>query len=125
MVAHVYDLIGIGFGPANIALAIALEEFGYSGSTLFIEGRTGPTWQPGMLLAGADIQNHPLRDLVTPRNPMSRFSFTNFLHEQGRLFAYLNLGAVFALRKDYAQYISWAASKFESCLCYGAQVTAI
>lgn len=25
---QVYDVIGIGFGPANIALAIALEELG-------------------------------------------------------------------------------------------------
>ena len=26
--AHVHDLIGIGFGPSNLALAIALEERG-------------------------------------------------------------------------------------------------
>ena len=125
MPSQVYDLIGIGFGPANIAVAIALEELGYSGSSLFLERRTGPEWQPGMLLPGADIQNHPLRDLVTPRNPTSRFSFTNFLHTQGRLLAYLNLGTVFALRKDYAQYVAWAASQFKSRSHYGVRVTEI
>jgi L-ornithine N5-monooxygenase len=123
MASQAYDLIGIGFGPANIAVAIALEELGYSGSALFLESRTGPAWQPGMLLPGADIQNHPLRDLVTPRNPTSRFSFTNFLHTQGRLLAYLNLGTVFALRKDYAQYVAWAASEFKSRSRYGVHVT--
>jgi len=125
MAGHMYDIIGVGFGPANIALAIAMEEQGYLGRTLFVETHPGPAWQPGMLLSGADIQNHPLRDLVTPRNPTSRFSFTNYLHEHGRLFAYLNLGLPFALRKDYARYIAWAASKFEQMLHYGVRVTAV
>jgi L-ornithine N5-monooxygenase len=125
MVGHMYDIIGVGFGPANIALAITMEELGYLGSTLFLETHPGPAWQPGMLLSGADIQNHALRDLVTPRNPRSRFSFTNYLHEHGRLFTYLNLGLTFALRKDYAQYISWSASKFERIARYGIRVSAI
>ena len=37
---HIYDLIGIGFGPSNIALAITLEEKrqeGYSVDSFFIE----------------------------------------------------------------------------------------
>src|SRR3954468_1530517 len=66
-----YDLIGVGFGPANIGLAVAIEESGWEGSALFLERRAGPDWQPGMLLDGADIQHHPLRDFVTPRNPLS------------------------------------------------------
>ena len=31
---QVYDVIGIGFGPANIALAIAFEELGFTGTRL-------------------------------------------------------------------------------------------
>ncbi|MGD7411917.1 ornithine monooxygenase, partial [Salmonella sp. gx-f9] len=64
-----YDVVGIGFGPANLALAIALEEAGFAGSCLFLERRPSPQWQPEMLLPRSDIQNHPCRDLVTPRNP--------------------------------------------------------
>ena len=45
-----YDLVGVGFGPANIGLAVALEESGWSGSTLFLERLPAPDWQPGMLL---------------------------------------------------------------------------
>jgi L-ornithine N5-monooxygenase len=125
MAGQIYDLLGIGFGPANISLAIAMEELGFQGSALFLEAHAGPVWQPGMLLPGSDIQNHPLRDLVTPRNPTSFYSFTNFLHEHGRLFQYLNLGATFALRKDYAQYVAWAASKFKRFARYGTVVTAV
>ena len=86
MTQNVYDVIGIGFGPANIALAAALEERQAGFKIAFLEQMKAPAWQPAMLLSGSDIQNNPLRDLVTPRNPRSRYSFTNFLHEHGRLF---------------------------------------
>jgi len=119
------DILGIGFGPANIALAIALEENGSEKSIRFIERRLGPTWHPDMLLDGADIQNNPLRDFVTPRNPMSRYTFINYLHKEGRLFEYLNLGLHFPLRKDYARYIEWAARQFDDLVEYGEEVVSI
>ncbi len=118
----IYDLIGVGFGPANIALAIALEEEGLQGSHLFLERNAGPGWQENMMLPGSDIQNHPLRDLVTPANPCSRYSFTNFLHEHGRLFEFLNLGITYPLREEYAQYVRWAADAFADSVEYGVDV---
>lgn len=121
----VLDIVAVGFGPANIALAIALEEIGSEKSVRFLERRCGPTWHPDMLLDGADIQNNPLRDFVTPRNPMSRYTFVNYLHTEGRLFEYLNLGLHFPLRKDYARYIEWAARQFDALVEYGAEVASI
>ncbi|MFV2117769.1 SidA/IucD/PvdA family monooxygenase [Streptomyces sp. Act-28] len=108
----VHDILGIGFGPANLALAIALEEKYPELDARFLEARSAPDWQPGMLLDGSDIQNHPSRDLVTLRNPRSRYSFLNYLHENGRLLRHLNLPAEFPLRKEYAGYIRWAAGHF-------------
>lgn len=110
--APVYDILGIGFGPANLALAIALEERESPLTARFLESRPSPEWQPGMLLDGSDIQNHPSRDLVTLRNPRSRYSFLNYLHEQGRLLRHLNVPGEFPLRKEYAGYIRWAAGFF-------------
>ena len=121
----IYDVIGIGFGPANIALAIALEEEDFSGSRLFLERNPGPGWQENMQLAGSDIQNHPLRDLVTPANPRSRYSFTNFLYEHDRLFEYLNLGITYPLREEYSQYVRWVAGYFAPIVRYGVQVETI
>ncbi|WP_220010375.1 SidA/IucD/PvdA family monooxygenase [Bradyrhizobium sp. BR 10289] len=118
-----YDVIGIGFGPANIALAAALEERQAGFKIAFLERMKAPAWQPAMLLSGSDIQNNPLRDLVTPRNPRSRYSFTNFLHEHGRLFEYLNLGIEFPLRKEYSQYVTWVARQFDRWARYGIAVT--
>jgi L-ornithine N5-monooxygenase len=117
------DVIGIGFGPSNIALAIALEELYPEVSALFLESRDTPGWQPGMLLSGSDIQHHPVRDLVTPRNPRSRYGFLNYLHEEGRLFDFLNLNLPYPLRKDYARYVTWAARQFDDQVRYGRRVT--
>lgn len=119
---RVYDLIGIGFGPSNIALAIAIEELQPDLDAVFLEARPSTSWHPGMMFPGSDIQNHPLRDLVTPRNPCSKYSFTNFLFETGRLFAHLNLGMLFPLRVEYAQYVAWAADHFTSRVRYGCEV---
>ena len=122
---QIHDLIGIGFGPANIALAVALEELAPRVRPLFLEARESVVWQPEMLLAGSDIQNNPVRDLVTPRNPRSRYTFLNFLFEQGRLLEYLNLGLEFPLRKEYSQYIGWVASHFADRLRCNSAVEAI
>jgi L-ornithine N5-oxygenase len=121
----VHDVIGIGFGPANIALAVAIEELTDGLDVLFLEKHDAAYWQQGMLLEESDIQNHPLRDLVTPRNPRSRYSFTNFLFENGRLFEHLNLGLSFPLRIEYAQYVQWVASFFAHQVSYGVDVTSI
>lgn len=125
MESKVYDVLGIGFGPANLALAIALEERGWTDNVAFLESRTCAAWQPGMLLDGTDIQNNPLRDLVTPRNPLSRYGFVNFLHTQGRFFDYLNLGLHFPLRKEFARYIEWVASFFSRWVHYGCTAVEI
>lgn len=119
---NLYDVIGIGFGPANIALAIAMEEGQFSGRCLFLERNTKTEWQPQMLLSGSDIQNNPCRDLVTPRNPRSRYTFTNFLFEHKRLFEHLNLGLEFPLRREFADYIQWVAGFFSHQIAYGRSV---
>ncbi|MFF8999832.1 lysine N(6)-hydroxylase/L-ornithine N(5)-oxygenase family protein [Streptomyces achromogenes] len=120
---HCHDVIGIGFGPANLALAIALEEEGYDVDARFLESRPGPSWQSAMMLDGSDIQNHPVRDLVSLRNPRSRYSFINYLFENGRLLDHLNLPMEFPLRKEYAQYVTWAAGHFGGLVDYGVHVT--
>jgi L-ornithine N5-oxygenase len=121
----VLDVLCVGFGPANIALAVALDELWPDASVRFLERMDGPYWQPGMLLDGADIQNNPARDLVTPRNPRSRYTFINYLHEHGRLFKALNLPGHHPLRKEYAGYVRWVAQQVPADVEYGQDVTSI
>jgi L-ornithine N5-oxygenase len=121
----IVDVLGIGFGPANIALAIALEELAPHLRVAFVEKRREPVWQHNMILPGSDIQNHPLRDLVTPRNPRSRYTFTNFLLEHDRLYEHLNLPLHYPLRAEYAQYISWAAGFFGDRVRYDCEALSV
>lgn len=123
--ARCHDVIGIGYGPANIALAAALEEEGYDLDVRFLESRPEASWQAAMMLDGSDIQNHPVRDLVSLRNPRSRYSFINFLFETGRLLDHLNVPLEFPLRKEYAQYVSWVAGLVPATVDYGVRVLAV
>ncbi|MER6169090.1 SidA/IucD/PvdA family monooxygenase [Streptomyces violaceorubidus] len=120
-----HDVIGVGFGPGGIALAAALEEEAPELDCLFLESRSEATWQPGMLLRGVDTQHHPSRDLATLRNPRSRYTFLNYLHETDRLLAYLNVPQHFPLRRDYVRYIRWVAAELSSYVAYDSRVTDI
>lgn len=122
---NMFDIIGVGFGPANIALAIAAEELYPNLEVRFLESSNEPGWQDGMLLPESDIQNHPLRDLVTPRNPRSRYTFVNFLHENKRLFEHLNLPLSHPLRIEYREYVRWVAKCFADKVTYGVRVASI
>ncbi|KUL21333.1 hypothetical protein ADL12_45235 [Streptomyces regalis] len=126
----VMDVIGIGFGPSNIALAIALEESGAYDDWLFLEGASTPVWQEEMLFdisldTYSNIQNIPYRDLVTPRNPRSRYTFLNYLVENDLLFSHLNMDMLMPLRPDYAKYIQWVTRFFEDRVRYGRRVEAL
>lgn len=123
MQAH--HLIGVGFGPSNIALAIALEEHkeaGHPNTALFIEKQPRFAWHRDMLLDHAHMQISFLKDLATLRNPTSRFTFINYLHEKGRLQDFINLKTFFPSRREFNDYLSWAASKFDDQCAYGEEV---
>ena len=121
----IVNVIGIGFGPSNLALAICLRELEVGLSARFIDAPHTPEWQREMLLNGSDIQNNPIRDLVTPRNPKSHFTFINYLKETGRLFEYLNLPSTYPLRREYAAYVEWVAKHFASVVTRGVRAETV
>lgn len=120
-----HPLIGIGFGPSNIALAIALKERETTARAMhpvFIEKQPRFAWHKDMLLEQAHMQVSFLKDLATLRNPTSRFTFINYLHEKGRLQDFINLKTFFPSRHEFNDYLAWAASKFEDRCVYGQEV---
>lgn len=122
---HIHDLIGIGFGPSNIALAIALEERKPAEprvDALFIERQPGFAWHANMMLDGARMQVSFLKDLVTLRNPASRFSFISYLHEKRRLQDFINLKTFFPSRREFNDYLAWAAAHFADRCAYGEEI---
>ncbi|BBZ74665.1 hypothetical protein MANY_00020 [Mycolicibacterium anyangense] len=111
----VLDFVGVGFGPSNLALAIAVEEFsaqcpaGVAINAEFIEAKPEFGWHTGMLIPGATMQISFLKDLVTQRNPQSEFSFLSYLTERGRLSEFINYKTFFPTRLEFHDYLSWAA----------------
>lgn len=124
-VPETVDVVGIGFGPANLAIAIALREHAQAGRPLdavFFEAQEEPTWHPGMLLEDASMQISFLKDLVTFRNPVSPYSFVAFLHERRRLVDFTNRGCAEPLRIEFAAYLRWVAEAFADVVRYGSRV---
>jgi L-ornithine N5-oxygenase len=106
----------IGAGPSNLALAVALEECGspeVAEGTMILEQYQDVKWQRNLLLPWTRSQVSYVKDLVTLRNPRSRFSFLNFLHERGELDEFVNLGTFHPFRWQLSTYQQWVADTLE------------
>ncbi len=128
--ADVHDVVGIGFGPSNLSLAVALEELGQGSagrplSAVFFERQEGFGWHRNMLLPSATMQISFLKDLATFRNPTSRYSFVAFLHDAGRLASFVNNQDFFPTRQEFHRYLEWVAANFRHQVGFSQEVTAI
>ncbi|WP_408653893.1 SidA/IucD/PvdA family monooxygenase [Jatrophihabitans sp.] len=105
------EVLAIGAGPANLALAVALEELApdVARETVIVEQHDTVVWQRGLLLPWSQSQVSFLKDLVTRRNPRSQYSFINFLHSTDRLDDFINLGSFTPYRLEISDYLSWVA----------------
>ncbi|OBT88335.1 hypothetical protein VE02_03388 [Pseudogymnoascus sp. 03VT05] len=124
-------LLTIGFGPASLAIAIALSDHLSSSPSspsppvLFLEKQPQFAWHSGMQLAGTQMQISFLKDLATPRDPTSPFSFLNYLYCKGRLQKFINLGTFLPARREYEDYMRWCASHFSRAVRYGTEITRV
>ena len=127
----VHDLIGIGFGPSNVAMAIALGEHNARAgeqeaiTAHFFEQQPCFGWHRGMLIDDATMQVSFLKDLVTLRNPASEFSFLCYLKSKGRLIDFINHKNLFPLRVEFHDYLEWAAAQVEDMVSYGHEVVGV
>lgn len=116
MPVHDVDVLMIGAGPSNLALAVALEESGspqLAANSLIIEQYEDVKWQRNLLLSWTRSQVSFLKDLVTLRNPRSRFSFLNFLYERGELDEFVNLATFHPFRWQVSAYQQWVADTLD------------
>ncbi|WP_410791177.1 SidA/IucD/PvdA family monooxygenase [Kribbella sp. C-35] len=105
------ELLAVGAGPSNLGLAVALEELApeVAANALLIDRNTSIEWQPGMLMTWATSQVSFLKDLVTQRDPCSRFSFLNHLFETGRLDEFVNMSTFTPYQVEFAESLRWVA----------------
>lgn len=123
MSSELYDVVGIGLGPFNLALA-ALAEPCESLSCLFLDESPEFSWHPGMMVDGATLQVPFLADLVSLVDPTNRNSYLAWLRDQGRLFGFYFSEAWHVPRAEYDAYCRAVAERLESCR-FGCRVTAV
>ena len=129
--SELHDLVCAGFGPASLAIAIALhdslekegQEAGEDGPKVaFLEQQSRFAWHAGMLLEGAKMQISFIKDMATLRNPRSSFTFMNYLHQKNRLVQFSNLDTFLPLRIEFEDYLRWCAEWFDDVAHYNQEV---
>jgi lysine N6-hydroxylase len=117
------DLLGIGIGPFNLALAALLDPVTGVWAE-FCEQAATFGWHPGLLLDGATTQVPFLADLVTLADPTSRYSFLEYLRAHDRLYPFYFREQFHVPRREYDHYCRWVAGRLPACR-FGAQVAAL
>jgi lysine N6-hydroxylase len=109
------DLVGVGAGPANLSLAALITSARERGLTsvrsTFLERNQAISWHSGQLFPGTLMQTEFYRDLVTPIDPTSRFSFLNYLKSNGRLDQFLCASSICPTRREFEDYFNWVAKQ--------------
>jgi L-ornithine N5-monooxygenase len=125
---ELFDILGIGFGPSNLAVGAALLD---RATTLersrvkFLDRKPSFSWHQDMLLDGARMQVSFLKDLATMRDPTSRFTFLNYVFQAGRLSKFVNLRTFYPSRREFTEYLAWVAAELAELVQYNAYVTSI
>lgn len=130
-VDSVLDVVGVGFGPSNLGLAIAIEEYNEVQppqrriSAEFIEAKPEFGWHTGMLIPGTTMQISFLKDLASQRNVQSRYTFLSYVTERGRLNDFINHQTFFPTRLEFHDYLEWAADQVAATVHYNSRAIAV
>ncbi|KAJ5143123.1 uncharacterized protein N7515_001910 [Penicillium bovifimosum] len=130
---EMHDLLCVGFGPASLAIGIALNDAmdpalntlknpDFKPKVCFLEKQSQFAWHSGMLVPGSRMQISFMKDLATLREPRSSFTFLNYLHHKKRLVHFTNLGTFLPARMEFEDYMRWCAMRFEKVVNYGEEV---
>ncbi|KAF2190908.1 hypothetical protein K469DRAFT_359151 [Zopfia rhizophila CBS 207.26] len=136
---ELHDLVCVGFGPASLAIAVALHDAldgtdpslevpslrGRTPKVAFLERQQRFAWHAGMLLPGARMQISFMKDMATLRNPRSEFTFINYLFQNDRLIEFTNLNTFLPQRVEYEDYMRWCAAWFDDVVQYDQEVVKI
>lgn len=130
-VDSVHDLLCVGFGPASLAIAVAIHDSLEAGTlkkapnVVFLEKQASFAWHAGMLLPGAKMQISFMKDMASLRDPRSHFTFLNYVHKQNRLLDFINLDTFLPARTEYEDYLRWCASHFDDVVRYNSEVVSV
>lgn len=122
---EILEILGVGFGPSNMAIAVALKDANKKSNYLFLEAKKKFEWHSGMIMPEGQLQVPFFRDLATLRDPKSPHTFLNYLHEKKRLDLFINLRTFYPSRMEYHDYLTWISKKFHDVVRYSHIVSSI
>lgn len=118
-----FGVLGIGVGPANLSLAALLYPHRDLPS-LFLDRKEAFGWHDGQQIPGTSLQVSMLKDLVSLADPTSPFSFLNYLHDQGRIYHFINAQFDAVPRQEFRNYLEWASSRMKN-IVFGEEVRSV
>lgn len=118
------EVVCVGFGPAQIATAIANREARKSSNMLFFERKPSFSWHSGHLVR-TRMETPFMYDLATIRNPRSKFTYVNYLLARNRLVEFANSDRLNPLRLEFEDYLRWCADQFKDQVRYEHEVISI
>lgn len=116
-----FDLVGVGIGPFNLSLAAVLAkhpEF----RTRFFDRKPRFEWHSEVMFDDSYMQTNYLKDLVTPVDPTSPYTFLNYLANQGLFHPFLNTGRTVVSRREFELYCTWVSERLAHRLGFGEGV---
>ncbi|KUN00456.1 L-lysine 6-monooxygenase [Streptomyces yokosukanensis] len=118
-----YTCVGIGVGPANLSLASLLH--GHRGvRNIFFEKKAEFGWHEGQQIPGTSLQVSLFKDLVTLAEPTNPFSFLAYLHDQGKIYHFLNAQFDALPRQEFRNYMRWASERNPN-IAFGEEVRSV
>jgi lysine N6-hydroxylase len=108
-----HDVVAVGCGPFNLGLA-ALASTVEGLDLVVLESRPELRWHTGLMFDEALLQLSFLADLVTLVSPTHPLSFLAYLHDKDRLYPFYIRERFHPTRREYEDYLRWAASKLPS-----------
>ncbi|MCO5144444.1 MAG: SidA/IucD/PvdA family monooxygenase [Oligoflexia bacterium] len=116
-----FDLLGIGIGPFNLSLATLLEKE-KTISSYFLEKKEEFSWHPEMMFDDSTMQTSYLKDLATPVDPTSSYTFLNYLAKSHLFYQFMNTQRSTVTRKEFEKYCSWVTKELAHKLQFGTDV---
>ena len=119
-----YNLVGVGIGPFNLSLAAILDktkDVNYK----FFEQKKNFNWHAEIMFSDSDMQTSYIKDLVTPVDPTSRYSFLNYLVETGLFHAFMNTGRQVVTRREFEMYCQWVTEKIPHRLGFDTPIDSV
>src|SRR5262249_1534476 len=93
-------------------------------SNLFLDRKAEFGWHDGQQVPGSSLQVSLFKDLVVLSDPTNPFSFLSYLHDQGKIYHFVNAQFDAVPRQEFRNYLAWASRRNDNVV-FGQNVLGV